>query len=88
MPGLTKDDVVVKWNASGRSAVVSRGFLPARVEQLDVETGRRELLREIAPANAVGLLTLGRVTITADPNVYAYAVIQRLSRLFMAQSAR
>jgi Tol biopolymer transport system component len=86
--GLKSDDVVVRWEKDGRSIVVSSGLLPTRVERVDVRSGQRDLLRTIAPTDVPGALNTGGLTISDDPNVYAYYINQELSRLFLITGAR
>jgi serine/threonine protein kinase/dipeptidyl aminopeptidase/acylaminoacyl peptidase len=86
--GLKSDDVVIRWEKDGRSIVVSSGLLPTRVERVDMRSGQRDLLRTIAPTDVPGALNTGGLTISDDPNVYAYYINQELSRLFLITGAR
>ena len=59
-PGLTPDDQVIRWSADGRSVYVYRPTnVPFRIERLDLASGRRVLIREVAPADRTGVLWLG-----------------------------
>jgi eukaryotic-like serine/threonine-protein kinase len=88
VPGIQAGDVVVKWNNDGGSLTVANGLLAARVERLDLATGRRELIRTISGANIAGATNVAGLTLADDPNVYAYHVNQNLSRLFLVTGAR
>jgi hypothetical protein len=55
--------------------------LPIRVYRYEVATGRKELWRELMPADAAGLNTISRVVITADGKAYAYSYFRVLSYL-------
>jgi hypothetical protein len=79
---------VIRWEKDGRSIVVSSGLLPTRVERVDVRSGQRDLLRTIALTDVPGALNTGGLTISDDPNVYAYYINQELSRLFLITGAR
>jgi Tol biopolymer transport system component len=87
---LSPDDVVslIRWEPTGRSVLISSGSLPARVERVFIENGRREPVLTIAPATMVGTLGVSNVIMAADPRVYAYCLNQHLSRLFLVQGAR
>ena len=87
VPGLTRDDFVVRWNPDGRSVIVAHGLLPVRVERVDVESGRRNLIRIITPEPTGTLAAVG-LTIANDPNAYAYFTWKQLSHLFLIQGAQ
>ena len=88
VPGLTVDDVVVRFAMDGRSVIVTQTTLPARVEKLNLDTGRRELMYQIAPPRTAGIVGVSSLTVADDPAVYAYSLYQFLSRLFIVQGAR
>ena len=88
VPGMKSDDVMVGWEKSGRSIIVSNGLLPTTIERVDLRSGQREVIRTIAPANVSGALNTGGVTVADSPDVYAYFVNQELSRLFLITGAR
>lgn len=88
VPDMTSDDLAIRWNRDGRSVIVSHGSVPARMERVDLETGRRELLETIGPSSPVGITAVRWFTLADDPAVYAYEIDQHLSRLFMLTGAR
>ena len=84
VPWLTGADVVIQWSADGRSWFVYTGSaIPCRVEIVNVETGRRELHKEIAPELRTGLLAVRPTFITDDLQSYAYTTYQQVSTLFV-----
>ena len=88
VPGLEKDDLVLRWDPDGRAVLVSRPTLPARIERVDVQTGARTVVRVAAPQHADAGLRFVLTTIADDPSVYAYVTSQRVSTLFMVAGAR
>ena len=71
--GLTPADVIVGWSGDGRSVIVNAGnAVPARVEIVNVTTGARTFLREIAPPNAAGVTTLTVSQWLDSGYVYSY----------------
>jgi len=85
---LGKTDFVVHWCSDGRSVLAYReGELPCRVEHVDLETGRRELFLEIAPADRTGLVNLYPSFVTDAQQAYAYIVSQTLSTLFVSEGS-
>jgi Tol biopolymer transport system component len=81
VPGSGEGDQPIAWSPDGRIFVRDDGT-PGRVWRLDAETGRRELWREIVPADMVGTKVL-RILVTsrADACVYHYGTT--LSDLFL-----
>jgi eukaryotic-like serine/threonine-protein kinase len=55
IPNLTPDDVVIRWTPDGRALYVYKQLVQARVELLDLATGRRTPWKQIAPADAAGV---------------------------------
>jgi Tol biopolymer transport system component len=89
VPELDPEDNVVQWSADGRALYIFRPkTLPFRIERLDLDSGRRELVREVAPANKTGLLEGRRVTLTDDLKSYAYDYSRMTSQLFVVEGAR
>jgi hypothetical protein len=88
VPGIESDDLIVRWGPDGRSLLITRTTLPPRVEQLDVQTGTRTVIPEIAPTHADAGLRFTVTSIADDPAVYAYTTLQRLSSLFMVKGAQ
>jgi serine/threonine protein kinase len=89
IPSLTAGDQVVGWSRDGSALrVQTRSLIPMRVEHLDVATGRRSPLVASAPADRAGLLSIGRVSVALDPQVYAYGTRVYVSQLFTVEGMR
>jgi Tol biopolymer transport system component len=87
--GATPRDSVIRWTPDGRSLLVTQGGeVPARVERLDVATGRREPFRTLGPADLGGVLTVGPFIFSNDGRSHAYAVRRMVSHLFLVEGAR
>ena len=72
IPGLFGLLVPVQWSADGKGFYVYRmGEIPARVEKIDVESGRATLWKELAPPDTAGV-SVRAVTMTPDAKYYAY----------------
>jgi eukaryotic-like serine/threonine-protein kinase len=83
VPWLTRADVPIRTSRDGRSVLSSRPVdVPTRVEQIDLESGRRTLVREIAPRDRVGLLGIFPTSIADDEDSYAYWTWSLRSTLF------
>ena len=86
---LAPDDVVARWTADGHGFLVNRwSDVPARLERVDLATGRRELVHRLAPPDLAGVVRIQNATVAGDEKVYAYSAIQRRSDLFQVDGAR
>jgi eukaryotic-like serine/threonine-protein kinase len=82
VPGLTTNDEVIRWNLDARSLLVyRRAQVPARIERLDLSTGKRDLVREIAPPSKAGVLNIRYIAFSEDERSYAYTFDRVLCRL-------
>lgn len=81
--GITSDDVVMGWERDLNSVVVStRNAAPARVERVDLTTGTRTLLKELRPADPLGVSDVTPYTWRDDGREYVYSYRRSLCQLF------
>ncbi len=89
VPGARPGDLPVAWADGGRSLLVrTQGELPARVERLDLDTGRRELWKELMPADPAGVQEILGVVPTPDLQHYAYTYLRLLTELYVVEGLR
>jgi eukaryotic-like serine/threonine-protein kinase len=89
VPGLTPEDWIVRWSEDSSGIYTYSGSsVPFRFERLDLATGRRELVREVAPADRAGLLHSIAAALSADGKSYAYETTRTTSQLFVVVGAR
>jgi Tol biopolymer transport system component/tRNA A-37 threonylcarbamoyl transferase component Bud32 len=82
LPSLETSDQVIRWTPDGRRLLVYRvGQIPARIEQLDLTSGKRELVREVAPADRSGVQVITQIAITGDAQWYGYSFRRALDEL-------
>jgi Tol biopolymer transport system component len=87
--GATPEDSVARWSADGRFLLLWRsGEVPARIERLEIATGRREPVRTIGSADLTGVLRVGPFAFSNDGKSYAYACRRMASHLFLVEGAR
>jgi serine/threonine protein kinase len=85
-PGWLPEDLWITWSADGRSAYVYHDEkTSAPVYQLDVATGKRELVATLAPSDPAGVTSVLNVRMTADGKSYAYSFFRELSDLFLVE---
>jgi hypothetical protein len=85
VPGLAGLFVPVQWSADGKGFYVFRmGEIPARVERIDVESGRATLWKEIAPPDTAGV-SVRAIAMSPDAAHYAYSCQQYLNTLYLVE---
>jgi Tol biopolymer transport system component len=83
------DDRLDGWVAGGKALFAHRtGELPAKLMRLDYQTGKRELVREIAPADRAGVSTSFQIVVTPDAQAYAYSLVQMLHELHLVEGLK
>src|SRR4029079_18351015 len=86
--GMTSADLLSR--TAGRNVVGSStdgkelfiwtgGDVPTRIDRLDIMTGRRPLLTEIAPADRTGLFSFTPTSVMKNGGQYGYSYAKRLS---------
>jgi dipeptidyl aminopeptidase/acylaminoacyl peptidase len=90
IPGVTPQDVVVRWAADGRSIFVVTPSSPTTrmISRIDVANGRRQVVTTIAPSDGAGVRNTSLPLISTDGRTYAYRYSQILSDLFVANGMR
>jgi hypothetical protein len=79
----------MRWANDGRSIYAQlSGEIPARVYQVDVSTGRRELAKIFAPSDPAGVMNLGSIHMTPDGRSYIYTHDQNLHDLYLIVGLR
>ena len=75
--------------SDGHSAYVYQNDITrAAVFRLDLATGKRQFLTELAPSDPAGLTDVTPVRITPDGKFYAYSYNRALSTLFLARGVK
>jgi len=89
VPGTEPRESPMQWTSDGRTLYVTHS-LGARLQvfKVEVESGKRELWKEISAPDPAGVNTLLRIFPTPDGKAYAYTYIRLLSTLFEVGPAR
>ena len=86
---IAEGDVPIQWTSDGRSLYVRRwDEIPARVFRLDLGTGRRELWKQIMPADHTGVIKISGILPTPDGRAYGYSYLRILSELYVAEGLK
>ncbi|MGD8895121.1 MAG: winged helix-turn-helix domain-containing protein [Acidobacteriota bacterium] len=77
------------WDTKGRVWFRDRtNRIPELLWRVDLETGERELVSEMAPADRAGALDLVRVVVAQSGEAWAYSLVRRLSDLYVVTDLR
>jgi serine/threonine protein kinase/Tol biopolymer transport system component len=89
LPGLLPGEFPLRFSPDGRAVFAwKRGEVPARVSRVDVESGRREVWKELLPADPAGVERISNVLVTPDAKGYAYCYARLLSDLFVVEGLK
>ncbi|MBK9090078.1 MAG: protein kinase [Holophagales bacterium] len=89
--GIEPGERIVGFEPDSRAAFVCDGLkLPVAVFRVDLRTGKRELIREITPADRSGIGVVANVSVrmSADGKSYLYGFHQMLSDLYLIEGLR
>lgn len=86
--GIAKGDRLVGWSRYGNALFVAEGELPVKLFLLNLTSGAKTLLYQLAPSRPDGVVRLGTVRITSDGRVCLFSYRRLLSRLFLAEGLR
>jgi Tol biopolymer transport system component len=89
IPGATTTDTPMQWTSDGRSLYVFQyGSLPAKVELVNVATGKRTFWKSFAPADLAGVHGISIMTVTPDSRVCLYSYLRTFSDLYLAEGLK
>ncbi len=89
VPGLDAEETPAGWSGDGRFLYVfRRRDVPVRVFRLDVATGKKELWKELAPADGAGIVDVAPVIPTPDGQAYVYGYSRTLSDLYVVEGLK
>ena len=89
IPGWLPEDIWVAWAADGRSVYVyNDDKTSAPLYQLELATGKRELITTLAPSDVAGVTTIVNARVTADGKTFGYSFSRELSDLFLVDGVR
>jgi eukaryotic-like serine/threonine-protein kinase len=83
---LEADDWVIRWGPDAKSIYTcTRSQIPLKLCKVNLETGRKELLKELNPADPAGILGSINVLMTPDAKAYIYSFTRSLSDLYLVK---
>jgi serine/threonine protein kinase len=89
LAGSAPGERPASWAAGGRSLwTFRRGEIPARVSEVEVQSGRRGLWRTIVPPDASGVFSIDQLKVTPSGDAYFYSYRRTVSELYEVQGLR
>jgi Tol biopolymer transport system component/predicted Ser/Thr protein kinase len=89
VPSLHLSDGVIQWLPDGKSVLVgARNGLPVHVDRIDLATGQRRRVRDLAPSDPAGVSEIVQIMFTPDTRVWAYSYRRILSDLYLVTGLR
>jgi eukaryotic-like serine/threonine-protein kinase len=89
LPGLGPGFSAARFSDDGRSLiVVGPETTPTRVYRLDLGSGTKTLLHELAPEDRAGVTTYPSAVVTPDGRGYAYTYRRIFHKLFVAEGLK
>jgi len=90
LSGIEPGEEAIGWSTDGRDLFVANdGIIPATVHRIEVSTGRRQLVYNLAPSDDAGLWgNIGPILLTPDGKSYVYSDYKILSDLYVASGMK
>jgi Tol biopolymer transport system component len=76
------------FSPDGRSVFLRTATVPVQITRVDIATGKRELWKEIVPADPAGAQSIPSIRFSADGKSYAYSVGRILSDLYVVDGLK
>ncbi len=88
--GAQDGDVPLRFTPDGRALYVFvRGDGPrSEIHRVDLATGERQVWKELAPPDPVGVFGVPSVQVSADGQSYVYAYVRLLDELYLVDGLR
>jgi len=84
--GLSIEDVPLQWSEDSRALYVQRQYFPvAKIDRLDLATGKRQPAKEIALADPAGFNSTVSSLAMAPNGSYCYSYLQGLTELYAVE---
>jgi len=89
IPGFNSGEQPITFSSDSHSLYVYQpGELPARVDHLDLQTGKRSLWRQVMPSDPAGVETIGPILITPDAKTCIFGYHRMLADLYLVEGLK
>ena len=87
--GLNPGEQPITFSTDGKSLYIYQpGELPARVDRLDLATGKRVLWKELMPSDPAGVETIGPILMTPDAKTCVFGYHRMLADLYLVEGLK
>ncbi len=89
IPGLNAGEQPINFSTDGGSLYIYQpGVLPAKVDKLDLRTGKRALWKQLMPSDPAGVETIGPIRITPDAKTCVFGYFRMLADLYLVEGLK
>jgi serine/threonine protein kinase/Tol biopolymer transport system component len=89
IPGFNSGEQPITFSADSHSLYVYQpGELPARVDRLDLQTGKRTLWKQLMPSDPAGVETIGPILMTPDARTCIFGYHRMLADLYLVEGLK
>jgi eukaryotic-like serine/threonine-protein kinase len=89
IPGFNSGELPITWSSDNHSLYVYQpGELPARVDRLDLQTGKRTVWKQLMPTDPAGVETIGPILMTADAQTCVFGYHRMLADLYLVEGLK
>src|SRR5579862_1670797 len=89
VPGALPNDRIAGFSADGKAVFVYNvAGLPCTIAKIELATGKRTVWKQLTPADAAGVDSIGGLTITPDEKSFVYAYARTLSDLYVVEGLK
>jgi eukaryotic-like serine/threonine-protein kinase len=84
VPGIEPGERLIRWDQSGRHFFLYQpAQLPARIFRVEIESGHREMVREIMPEDRTGVFSIRSLQMSPDAHRLVYSFYRMQSELYV-----
>ena len=88
IPGDTTGMIPIRFGSDGTLYASHQNELPLRIFQINVTTGRQQVVTTLEPGDASGLIGISPVALSPDGKSYAYSYRRTLSELYVVEGLK
>jgi eukaryotic-like serine/threonine-protein kinase len=89
IPGFNSGEQPITFSSDSHFLYLYQpGELPARVDKLDLQTGKRTLWKQLMPSDPAGVETIGPILITPDAKTCIFGYHRMLADLYLVEGLK
>ena len=89
IPGLQPGEQPITFSSDGGSLYIYQpGELPAKVDRLDLHTGKRTVWKQLMPTDPAGVETIGPILMTPDAKTCVFGYHRMLADLYLVEGLK